>query len=137
MKINHNYTKLEENYLFTEIARRTSEFSKAHPQAKIIKLGIGDVTRPLSTLAAQAMIKGIEELTHAESFRGYGPELGYGFAKDAVIAYYGNYGVTLHRDDITICDGSGSDIAYIPDLFTKGAHKGFLPDPLYSLHQAT
>ena len=72
--INQNYSKLEKNYLFTEIALRTSEFIKNNPDKKIIKLGIGDVTRPLSKVTTDAIIKAVKELRHKETFRGYGPE---------------------------------------------------------------
>ncbi len=136
-KINHNYKKLEENYLFTEIAKRTSDYMEAHPNEKIIKLGIGDVTRPLAHKAVDAMIESLQELKKGDSFRGYGPELGYGFAKQAVIDYLGQYGVELHADDITIGDGIGSDISNITDLFHKGVNKVLLPDPVYPLYKAT
>ena len=119
--INKNYAKLEENYLFTEIARRTSEFIKANPDKPIIKLGIGDVTRPLAPMIADAVINAMEELKHAETFRGYGPELGYKFAREAVQRYYKNYNIDLDLDEITIGDGIGEDIANITDIFEKGS----------------
>ena len=137
MKINHHYQKLEENYLFTEIAKRTSDYMEAHPEEKIIKLGIGDVTRPLASIAVDAMITSLAELKQNDSFRGYGPELGYGFAKEAVIKYFANYGVALQADDITIGDGIGSDISNITDLFMKGSNRVLLPDPVYPLYKAT
>lgn len=135
--INQNYAKLEKNYLFTEIARRTDEFVSANPDKPIIKLGIGDVTRPLATVAADAIIRAMEELKHAETFRGYGPELGYDFAKQAVLRYYLSYGVEAEADEITIGDGIGEDIANITDLFEKGRNTVLLPDPVYPLYKAT
>ncbi len=135
--INKNYAKLEENYLFTEIARRTAEFIKNNPDKPVIKLGIGDVTRPLAPVAADAIIKAVEELKHAETFRGYGPELGYGFARQAVKDYYATNGVELDINEITIGDGIGEDIANITDLFEHGTNTVLLPDPVYPLYKAT
>ncbi|MBO5728259.1 MAG: LL-diaminopimelate aminotransferase [Paludibacteraceae bacterium] len=135
--INKNYAKLEENYLFTEIARRTVEFMKANPDKPIIKLGIGDVTRPLAPMIADAVINAMEELKHAETFRGYGPELGYKFAREAVQRYYKNYNIDLDLDEITIGDGIGEDIANITDIFEKGTCTVLLPDPVYPLYKAT
>ncbi len=137
MKLNLNYTKLEENYLFTEIAQRTSKFIKENPDKHVIKLGIGDVTRPLAPVAADAIISAMEELKHGESFRGYGPELGYAFARNAVQSYYQRYGIEVEMDEITIGDGIGEDIANITDLFAHGENTVLLPDPVYPLYKAT
>ena len=137
MKLNLNYNKLEENYLFTEIAKRTAEFAKAHPDKPLIKLGIGDVTRPLAPVAADAIIKAVEELKHVETFRGYGPELGYGFAKRAVQRYYATYGIEVDTEEITIGDGIGEDIANVTDLFAHGENHVLIPDPVYPLYKAT
>lgn len=136
VKINLNYAKLEENYLFVEVARRTAEFQKAHPEAKVIKLGIGDVTRPIAAVAADAMIRANEELKHPETFRGYGPELGYKFAKAAVQKYYASRGVAVDFDELTIGDGICSDLANITDLFASG-NTVLIPDPVYPLYKAT
>ena len=136
VKINLNYEKLEANYLFTEIANRTSAFIKANPDAPVIKLGIGDVTRPLAPIAVDAMVKATEELKHVETFRGYGPELGYKFAKKAVQDYYLTYGVEVDFEEMTIGDGIGEDIANITDLFASG-NTVLIPDPVYPLYKAT
>lgn len=135
--LNLNYKLLEENYLFTEIARRTSEFVKTNPDKKVIKLGIGDVTRPLAPATADAIIRAVEELKHAETFRGYGPELGYRFAREAVQRYYAGYNIELDLDEITIGDGIGEDIANITDIFAHGKNTVLLPDPVYPLYKAT
>ncbi len=135
--INQNYSKLEKNYLFTEIALRTNEFVKNNPDKKIIKLGIGDVTRPLSKVTTDAIIKAIKELRHKETFRGYGPELGYTFAKNAVKEYYKRYSIDIDIDEITIGDGIGEDIANITDIFEHGTNTILLPDPVYPLYKAT
>lgn len=136
VKINLNYQKLEPNYLFTEVAKRTATFIKEHPEAHVIKLGIGDVTRPLAVIAADAMIKANEELKHVETFRGYGPELGYKFAKEAVQRYYKTYNVDIELYEMTIGDGIGEDIANITDLFASG-NTVLIPDPVYPLYKAT
>ena len=135
--INQNYSKLEKNYLFTEIALRTSEFIKNNPDKKIIKLGIGDVTRPLSKVTTEAIIKAVKELRHKETFRGYGPELGYNFAKKAVQGYYKRYNIDIDLNEITIGDGIGEDIANITDIFEHGSNTILLPDPVYPLYKAT
>lgn len=138
MKVNKNYQKLEKNYLFTEIAKRTKDYITAHPDKKVLKLGIGDVTRPLAPVAANAMIDALDELKHQETFRGYGPELGYGFAKQAVVDYYQSQNnVALDFEDITIGDGIGSDISNITDLFEHGSNTVLIPDPVYPLYKAT
>jgi LL-diaminopimelate aminotransferase len=137
MHLNKNYIKLEANYLFTEIALLTKKFIAEHPNAPVIKLGIGDVTLPLPEIAANAIITAFEELKHKETFRGYGPELGYGFAKNAVVEYYKNYGITLDIEEVTIGDGIGSDIANITDLFEKSANTVLVPNPIYPLYKAT
>lgn len=135
--INKNYSRLEKNYLFTEIARRTDEFVAANPDKPVIKLGIGDVTRPLAEVTADAIIKAMEELKHAETFRGYGPEIGYPFAREAVKRYYKSYGIEVDADEVTIGDGIGEDIANITDLFEQGKNAVLLPDPVYPLYKAT
>ena len=138
MKINKNYQKLERNYLFTEIAQRTKSFILNHPDKPVLKLGIGDVTRPIAPIAADAMIKALEELKHAETFRGYGPELGYKFSLQAIISYYKECnGVDLSFDDITVGDGIGEDIANITDLFAHESNTILIPDPVYPLYKAT
>ncbi len=135
--INKNYSRLEKNYLFTEIAKRTDEFVAANPDKPVIKLGIGDVTRPLAEVTADAIIKAVEELKHAETFRGYGPEIGYPFAREAVKRYYKSYGIEVDADEVTIGDGIGEDIANITDLFEQGKNVVLLPDPVYPLYKAT
>lgn len=138
MKINQNYSKLPQNYLFTEIALRTDRYIAANPDKSVIKLGIGDVTRPLSPVVANAMKQAVEELTHKETFRGYGPELGHPWAKAAVVNYYKTeIGVELQPDEITIGDGIGEDLSNITDLFTHGDNRVVIQDPVYPLYQST
>ena len=137
MQLNTNYQKLEPNYLFTEIALRTAQYQKAHPDAQVIKLGIGDVTRPLPKVVANAIKGAIDELTHLETFRGYGPEVGYRWAREAVVRYYAQYNVPLTADEITIGDGIGEDLANITDIFAHGCNRVLIPDPVYPLYNAT
>ncbi|MDO4191374.1 MAG: LL-diaminopimelate aminotransferase [Bacteroidales bacterium] len=138
MKINQNYNKLPHNYLFTEIALRTEKYIKTHPTQKVIKLGIGDVTQPLSPVIANAMKQAVEELTKKETFRGYGPELGHVWARQSVADYYKNeMNVVLDIDEITIGDGIGEDLANITDLFNHGGNTVVIQDPVYPLYQST
>ena len=83
-KINHNYLKLPGSYLFSEIGRRVREFSQANPEAKIIRLGIGDVTQPIAPAVIEALHGAVDEMGHAETFRGYAPDLGYEFLRDVI-----------------------------------------------------
>ena len=115
--VNGNYAKLQDSYLFTDIAKRVAAFTAAHPEKKIIKMGIGDVTLPLAPCVVDAMKKAVEELGHKETFRGYGPEQGYEFLHEAIQKYYARHGVKLDTKDIFISDGAKSDCGNITDLF--------------------
>ncbi|MBQ9416490.1 MAG: LL-diaminopimelate aminotransferase [Clostridia bacterium] len=136
MKINANYLSLSESYLFTEIAHRVAAYSKANPDADIIKLGIGDVTRPLAPVVVEAMKAAAAEMGQAQTFHGYGPEQGYGFLRDAVRDYYGSFGVTLQSDEIFISDGAKSDLGNILELFSKD-NTVLVPDPVYPVYVDT
>lgn len=135
--INRNYSKLEKNYLFTEVARRCDEFVAANPGKRVIKLGVGDVTRPLAPVTADAIINAMEELKHAETFRGYGPEVGYAFSREAVSRYYASRGIAVDADEVTVGDGIGEDIANIVDLFDIHETKMLVQNPVYPLYKAT
>ena len=91
IKINENYFNVKKNYLFSEIAKRVSAYSAAHPNAEIVRLGIGDVTLPLSQVVVNAMKKAADEMGNAETFRGYAPEYGYDFLREAIADYYKEY----------------------------------------------
>ena len=91
--VNGNYAKLQDSYLFTDIAKRVAAFTAAHPEKKIIKMGIGDVTLPFAPCVVDAMKKAVDELGHKETFRGYGPEQGYEFLHEAIQKYYARHGV--------------------------------------------
>ena len=113
MKINTHYLDLEESYLFSEIAHRVARYTEEHPEADVIRMGIGDVTLPLCEAAVQALHSAADDQSKKESFHGYGPEQGYDFLRDAVCRYYdaaldcyAKMGVTVDVDDIFIGDGA-------------------------------
>ena len=116
MRINTHLQQLKGSYLFTEIVNRTQAYKAAHPEADILRLGVGDVTRPLPLPIADAMHRAVEELAHVDTFRGYGPEEGYPWLKQAIIDHdYAPRGVQLALDEIFISDGIASDIGNIVD----------------------
>ena len=117
VEINENYAKLPGSYLFSEIARRTAAFSEAHPEANLIKMGIGDVTRPLAPAVIEAMHGAVDDLSRTETFAGYGPEQGYAFLRDAIAkADYNARGVDIAADEIFVSDGAKSDCGNIGDI---------------------
>ena len=136
MKINENYKKLEESYLFSTIAKKVNEYSAQHPDKKIIRLGIGDVTRPLCKSVVEALIKASNEMGTKEGFRGYGPEQGYDFLKEEIQKYYQKRNVELDIDEIFISDGAKSDLGNILDIFSKD-NKVLIPDPVYPVYVDT
>lgn len=135
--INDNYLKLPGSYLFAEIARRVAAFKEAHPEADIIRLGIGDVTQPLPAACIEAMHKAVDEMAHAETFRGYGPEQGYSFLTDAIIENnYTNRGIQIDSDEIFVSDGSKSDCGNIQEIFGTD-NKVAITDPVYPVYLDT
>ena len=136
MQINQNYDNLEQSYLFSTIARKVNEYSAAHPEADIIRLGIGDVTRPLVPAVIDALHAAVEDQSRQETFHGYGDEQGYGFLHEALVGYYKTHGVTLDTNEIFISDGAKSDLGNILDIF--GADNTVLiPDPVYPVYVDT
>ncbi len=133
MKINRNFDNLVPNYLFAEIAKKTSAYAAAHPDQKLIRLGIGDVTLPLPRTAVQAMKAGAGELSLKETFKGYPEYEGYDFVREAVAKYYAGFGVTVGADEVFISDGAKSDTGNIGDIF--GADNVVMvPDPVYPVY---
>ena len=127
-QINDHYLKLKAGYLFPEIARRVGDFARANPDAKIIKLGIGDVTEPLPQACRDAMKQAIDDMGVRESFHGYGPEQGYGWLREAIAAGdYTSRGCTVEPDEIFISDGSKCDSANILDILGRGGPKTDYP----------
>ena len=117
--INENFLKLSDNYLFSEIARRVNTFKRNNPDKQVISLGIGDVTQPLPKASVQAMVKAVEEMGRADTFRGYGPEHGYEFLIRAIIANdYLPRGIELSASEVFINDGAKSDCGNIGDIFS-------------------
>ncbi len=118
MNINENYQKLPGSYLFSEVNRRATAYAAAHPEKTIIKLGIGDVTRPLPAAVLEAMHKAVDEMGRSETFRGYGPEQGYDFLREAIVRHdYTARGIELDADEIFVSDGAKSDCGNIGDIF--------------------
>ena len=118
VKVNENYQKLPGSYLFSEVARRISAYTAAHPEAKIIKLSIGDVTRPLVPEVIKAMHAAVDEMGTAEGFHGYGPEQGYEFLRQAIAqGDYAVRGVDVKPEEIFVSDGAKSDCGNIGDIF--------------------
>lgn len=132
--VNENYANLQSSYLFANIARKVAEFQKTHPDADIIRLGIGDVTQPLAPAVIEAMHKAVDEMSQADTFRGYGPEQGYEFLRQAVIEHdYKPRGIQLDIDEVFISDGAKSDVGNIQELFS--AHNTVaITDPVYPVY---
>lgn len=136
-KINENYLKLAAGYLFPEIGRRVNEFIKANPGAKVIRMGIGDVTQPLTPTVIKAFHEGVEEMGKAETFKGYGPEQGYEFLRAAISEHsYKSRGIDIPADDIFISDGSKCDTGNIQEIFGND-NKIAICDPVYPVYADT
>lgn len=135
-KFNENFLELKESYLFSEVAKRVSAFQQKEPDRPVIRLGIGDVTLPLGKTVVQAMHSAADEMGKAESFRGYGPEQGYDFLREAVAGHYRSFGVELDTDEIFVSDGAKSDTGNITDLFSKD-NTVMIPDPVYPVYVDT
>lgn len=136
MNINDNYKNLNESYLFSTIAKKVESFAQTHPDVKIIKMGIGDVTLPLCPAVIDALHQAVDEMGEKESFKGYGPEQGYDFLKKSIQSYYGGYNVSLGLNEIFISDGAKSDLGNILDLFGKN-NTVLIPDPVYPVYVDT
>ncbi len=130
MRLNGNFSRLKNSYLFTEVGRRTAAYSSAHPERRIIRLSVGDVTLPLVPAVIHAMRQAVDELSRAETFRGYAPEHGYDFLLDAVRSDYVRKGISLFRDEIFVSDGAKSDCGNLSALFSADSTV-LLPDPVY------
>ncbi|GFO67573.1 LL-diaminopimelate aminotransferase [Geomonas limicola] len=136
-KINDNYLKLKAGYLFPEIGRRVRGFAAAHPEAKVIRLGIGDVTQPLTPTILKAFHDAVDDLAQASSFMGYGPEQGYDFLIEAIIEKsYKPLGVELKNTEMFISDGSKCDCANILDIFALD-NTVAIGDPVYPVYNDT
>ena len=136
LKINENYRNLEESYLFSTVGRKIAEYSQKNPDKKIIRMGIGDVTRPLCKAVIDNMHKAVDEMADSATFKGYGPEQGYDFVRNSLKAYYSSFGVELEADEIFVSDGAKSDIANILDIFSVD-NTVLVPDPVYPVYVDT
>ncbi|MDR3314005.1 MAG: LL-diaminopimelate aminotransferase [Oscillospiraceae bacterium] len=136
MKINENFAKLQSSYLFSTIGKKVREYQAAHPAAEIIRLGIGDVTRPLPAASIAAMHAAVEEMAHAETFKGYPTDIGITFLEEAIRADYALHGVALDLDEIFLSDGAKSDTGNIGDIFDS-ANTVAVCDPIYPVYVDT
>ena len=135
--INDNYLKLKAGYLFPEIARRVNTFAEANPDAPIIKLGIGDVTEPLPDACRQAMIRAVEDMGNRDTFRGYGPEQGYAWLREKIVAGdFQSRGCDIDASEIFVSDGAKCDTGNILDIFGKDNTIAVL-DPVYPVYVDT
>ena len=137
VNINPHYEKLQKSYLFVDIARRVEAFAKDHPDREIIKLGIGDVTRPLSPTVVAAMHEAVDEMGKGETFRGYGPEQGYAFLREAIAeGDFRSRGVEISSEEIVISDGAKNDTGNIQELFSRDSVVA-VADPVYPVYVDT
>ena len=136
-KANGDYSLLQGNYLFSEVGKRAAAFQKAHPEADIIRMGIGDVTRPLVPAVIEAMHAAVDEMGHEESFRGYGPDFGYEFLRQAIVSRdYASRGIDICEDEVFVSDGAKCDIGNIQELFSKDCVVA-VTDPVYPVYVDT
>ncbi|HMH50811.1 MAG TPA: LL-diaminopimelate aminotransferase [Candidatus Acidoferrum sp.] len=133
-RVNDNYLKLKRSYLFTDIAARIKTFQAEHPDARIIRLGIGDVTQPLPPAVIAALHAAVDEMTRSETFRGYGPEPGYEFLTELIVAHdYASRGVRMSPDEIFVSDGGKTDSANIQEIFGPDTVVA-VTDPIYPVY---
>ena len=136
MQINRHFLEVADSYLFSTIAHKVNEYTAANPDKKIIRLGIGDVTRPLAPAVIDALHAAVDDMSKAETFHGYGPEQGYDFLKESLQGYYASHGVKLDLDEIFVSDGAKSDVGNILDIFSTD-NLVLVPDPVYPVYVDT
>ena len=133
MKLNEHYFELKDSYLFATVGRKTAEYKKAHPEKDVIRLSIGDVTRPLAPAVIEAMHKAVDDMSRKETFHGYGPDqtcYGYGALIESIKGSYTRKGVSLETEEVFISDGAKSDLGNILELFADDT-VALIPDPVY------
>src|SRR3954463_306141 len=134
IRINENYTKLKASYLFSDIAKRVSAYVAANPAKPVIRLGIGDVTEPLPAVCVEALHAATNEMAARATFKGYGPEQGYGFLRDAIAQHdYAARGCKIEPDEIFVSDGAKCDCGNIQEIFGADI-KLAIPDPVYPVY---
>ena len=137
IRVNENYAKLQSSYLFADIARRVKEYEATNPPRRIIRLGIGDVTEPLPAACIEAMHRAVDELADPATFRGYGPEQGYAFLREAIaVNDFQARGADISADEIFVSDGAKCDTGNIQELFADKI-KIAVPDPVYPVYVDT
>lgn len=135
IKINENYLNLQDSYLFSTINAKVKKYEQDNPKAEIIKLGIGDVTRPLPKSIIKAMHLAVDEMGKKDTFKGYGPEQGYDFLKEKIIEFdYNKYDINLEKSEIFISDGAKCDCANIIELFSNTNLKIGILNPVYPVY---
>ncbi len=135
IRINEHYLKLKASYLFADIAKRVNAYTAANPDKPLIRLGIGDVTEPLPEVCVKALHEGADELSKRETFRGYGPEQGYAFLREAIAqGDYASRGCAISADEIFVSDGAKCDSANIQEIFAEEGLKLAIPDPVYPVY---
>ena len=137
IKINDNFHRLPATYLFTEVARRLKAYKEAHPDADIIRMGIGDVTCPICPVAVEAMVNAANEQGNAATFHGYGPEQGYQWLRQAIVdGDYRSRGIHMDIDEIFVSDGAKSDTGNIGDILSADCRVA-VTDPVYPVYVDT
>lgn len=136
MKINENYRSLETSYLFSQVAAKRAAYEKAHPDQRILSLGIGDVTRPLPEPVTRAFTEAAAGQGDPACFHGYGPEQGYPFLREAIQSYYRHFGVEIPLSDLFVSDGAKCDLGNLLDLFDAD-NTVLIPDPVYPVYRDT
>ena len=137
LRVNEHYLKLQASYLFSDIAKRVAAFQSANPEREVIKLGIGDVTNPLPPACIAAFHAAVDEMATASGFRGYGPEQGYDFLRQAIATHdFQARGAEVHADEVFVSDGAKCDTGNIQELFATDARIA-IPDPVYPVYLDT
>jgi LL-diaminopimelate aminotransferase len=137
IRINENYTKLKASYLFSDIAKRVNAYVAANPNKPVIRLGIGDVTEPLPPACVEALHAGADEMANRATFKGYGPEQGYAFLRDAIAQNdYAARGCKIEADEIFVSDGAKCDCGNIQEIFSNDIRLA-IPDPVYPVYVDT
>ncbi len=136
MKFNSYFNDIADSYLFAEVAARTAKYAAAHPDKKILRLGIGDVTLPLAPEVIKSLHAAVDDMSAKETFQGYGPYEGYEFLRERIRNYYSSYGVKLALDEIFVSDGAKSDLGNVLDIFSRD-NTVLVPDPVYPVYVDT
>ena len=132
IKLNDNFSNIKETYLFSDIAKKINAYKEANPDASIIRMGIGDVTLPLPAPCVDALISASSEMGVKETFRGYPPEYGYDFLRDAIALHYKKLGADISSSEVFVSDGAKSDLGNLPDIL--GDNPVIIPDPVYPVY---